>query len=302
MFHPGESSVQRRAGIVAAAHGSAAVDNAIPEIAEQFLRSQHLMVISAEYDGQLWTSLLTGVPGFITVSGGTGGETGVRLGANWPVLDPLAEAFRDPRDVGMIAIEPETRRRVRINGRAHADERGLYVQADQVLANCPKYIQVRRIQRTEPIAAVTRTDSTQLSDAQVAWIRQSDTFFVGTGARGLGNDASHRGGSPGFVDAASGHLSWPDYVGNSMYMTFGNLALDPRVGLLFWDFDSGATLHVSGTATVDWDERRAARHPGAQRMVDVTVERVVQLDGRVPLRWEFLRASKFNPRLERSQG
>jgi hypothetical protein len=119
-----------------------------------------------------------------------------------------------------------------------------------------------------------------LTDEQRGWIAAADTFFVTSHAAGVGVDTSHRGGNPGFV-TVTGHrrLSWPDYVGNSMYMTLGNLELDPRCGLLF----------------LDWDPDRVAATPGAQRMVDFEVDQVVQIDEASPLRWSLGTYSRANP-------
>jgi predicted pyridoxine 5'-phosphate oxidase superfamily flavin-nucleotide-binding protein len=291
MHHPGELSVQHRAGVNGVAHGSATVGRQVPEVAEQFLLEQHMIVISAENDGALWTTALVGEPGFID----TLDETTFKIGAELPAEDPLFGTFDAPVDVGMIAIEPETRRRMRINGRAHMHHDGLLVHADQVFGNCPKYISTRRGTLVDLPPVTTRATGTTLTREQVAWVGSADTFFVGTTAPGLGADANHRGGNPGFIDVEPERLSWPDYVGNSMYMTLGNLDLDPRAGLLFIDFDNGHSLHVSGRAKVDWDEARAAEWPGAQRVVDMEIDQVVQLDHRVALRWELERLSKFNP-------
>ncbi|MQM28018.1 pyridoxamine 5'-phosphate oxidase family protein [Glycomyces albidus] len=290
MFHPGETSVQRRAGIHAAAHGSAAVGDEIPAVAEEFLSAQRMVVVAAERDGAMWTSALAGPPGFLQAVG----ASTVRIGAELPEGDPLAGAFDAAAEIGMIALEPATRRRMRINGRARAEAGGLRVDAAQVYANCPKYIQTRHAEPAPP-TPLHRTEGTSLTPSQVDWVSGADTFFIGTVAPGLGADASHRGGSPGFVEADAHRITWPDYTGNSMYMTFGNLELDPRAGLLFIDWDTGHTLHVSGTAAVDWDPDRAAAHPGAHRLIDFDVERVVQLDHRLPLRWRLERRSRFNP-------
>lgn len=291
MHHPGELRVQRRAGVTGIAHGSATLGNVIPAVAEAFLLEQRMIVISGEQDGASWTTALVGEPGFITT---TAGST-VHIGAHLPTVDPLYGAFDAPAAIGMIAMEPRTRRRMRINGRAEMGDNGLVVRADQVVANCPKYISTRIVQAAVQTPAVRRSDAPVLSEAQLRWVRAADTFFVGTGARGVGYDASHRGGNPGFLEAAPGRLSWPDYLGNSMYLTLGNLDLDPRASLLFIDFHTGNTLHLTGTARVDWDPVRAGRHVGVQRFVDMDIERVVQLDHRIALRWELQRLSKFNP-------
>jgi len=291
MHHPGELTVQARAGVQREAHGSATVGGVVPAVAEKFLLEQRMIVISAERKSSLWTTVLVGEPGFIEVLD----DSTLNIGADLPAEDPLYGAFDAPLEVGMIAIEPETRRRMRINGRAHLHDHGLLVHADQVFGNCPKYIQTRRGTLVDLPPVTTRATGTRLTGEQVAWIGSADTFFVGTTAPGLGADANHRGGNPGFIDVEPERLSWPDYVGNSMYMTLGNLELDPRAGLLFVDFANGHSLHLSGRATVDWREERAAEWPGAQRVVDLEIDHVVQLDHRVALRWELERLSRFNP-------
>ena len=142
---------------------------------------------------------------------------------------------------------------------------------------------------------MTAKTSRHLSVEQRDWIAAADTFFIATHAKGLGADMSHRGGNPGFVALTSHTLSWPDYIGNSMYMTLGNLELDPRAGLVFVDWNRGHTLHLTGRARVDWNQGRASTAPGAQRLVDFDVDQVIQLDRSSTLRWSFEKYSKFNP-------
>ena len=67
----------------------------------------------------------------------------------------------------------------------------------------------------------------------------------------------------------------PDYSGNMMFNTLGNLAADPRAGLLLVDFDSGRTLQVTGTAGIHWDRETVAAFPNAERVVELTIEAVV---------------------------
>lgn len=289
MHHPGEVSVQARAGVRRAAHGSAAVGSDVPAVAQQFLLDQRMIVVAATHRGAVWTTVLVGRPGFIRP-----GDP-LRIDAELPPEDPLSGAFDVPHEIGMLAIEPGTRRRMRVNGRARLEGHGLTVDLEQVFANCPKYISPRHGVVVDLPPVTTRSTGTSLTEDQVAWIASADTFFVGTTAPGLGADASHRGGNPGFVEVTPERLSWPDYRGNGMYMTFGNLEVDPRVGLLFVDFERGHTLHVTGTAKVDWDEARAAGWPGAERVVDMEISQVVQLDHRVAMRWELEGPSRFNP-------
>ena len=85
-------------------------------------------------------------------------------------------------------------------------------------------------------------------------MQSADTFFLGTSHAQYGTDASHRGGPAGFVHADANGVRWPDFPGNNMFNSLGNLAVDPAAALLFVDFLSGRTLQLSGAAQVRWDD------------------------------------------------
>ncbi|MEU8144290.1 pyridoxamine 5'-phosphate oxidase family protein [Nonomuraea sp. NPDC048901] len=293
MLHQGEHAVQRRAGLSTDGLGSAGVRATIPSVAAEFLSRQRLMVLAAaDGTGAAWAGVLTGPPGFATAP-----DDRTVIADRLPGTgDPLADLFDTERPVGMLMIEPATRRRMRVNGRARRHGDQLLVRTEQVYSNCPKYLQTRAYIDDSPSARRTAFVTGELTTGQQQWIAAADTFFIGTYAAGLGADASHRGGNPGFVAVTgSRRLTWPDYVGNSMYMTLGNLELEPRCGLLFLDWENGHTLHLTGRARVDWDQERAAAVPGAQRLIDFDVERVIQIAGGLPQRWSFDKYSRFNP-------
>jgi hypothetical protein len=155
----------------------------------------------------------------------------------------------------MIAIDFATRRRVRVNGTvSEIDAAGIVLDVEQAYGNCQQYIQ-RRDLTPVPSPTVTRGArwATELDAPQIELIRQADTFFLGTTAREHGNDASHRGGPVGFVRVDDNSVQWPDYPGNNMFNSLGNLSIDHSAALLFVDFADGRTLHLSGTATINWD-------------------------------------------------
>jgi hypothetical protein len=104
-----------------------------------------------------------------------------------------------------------------------------------------------------------RARAAVLSPADAELIRAADTFFLGTTNPERGSDASHRAGRPGFVRVDGDRIWWPDYPGNKLFNSFGNLAVNPEAALLFPDFGTGRTLYLSGTAEVEWD---AAARPG----------------------------------------
>lgn len=120
-------------------------------------------------------------------------------------------------------------------------------------------------------------------------ISRIDTFFVGSADPEGNADASHRGGNPGFLQVLSpNRLRWPDYRGNSMFMTLGNISANPRCGLLIPDWDTGTTLQLTGTAEIIWDE-------GPQCSVEFSVDEVIDLTDVSPLRWGQAELSPANP-------
>jgi predicted pyridoxine 5'-phosphate oxidase superfamily flavin-nucleotide-binding protein len=239
----------------------------------------------------VWASVLSGPPGFVD----TPDERTVTVAAAPPADAPLARALAaGEAPVGLLGIEPETRRRMRVNGRAVREGGGMRVRTDQVYSNCPKYIQRRHVTAAggTPRAGAERE---RLGRADHRLVAAADTFVIAT-AGPDGADASHRGGEPGFVTVHDdAHLSFPDYAGNTMYMTLGNLAANPRAGLVFLDWETGDALQLTGRAVIDWSPERAAATPGAQRVVDFHIDRVLATPGAVPYRWALDERSRFNP-------
>ncbi len=281
-YHTGELAVQDRAGVRArASRVAGSIHDAVPDVAKAFLEQRRFVVLAtARSDGRPWASLLAGEPGFARVLD----PHTVRLAALPLPGDPLAGNLGVGRFAGLIAPDLAARRRMRLNGRLERTDQGaILLRADQVYSNCPKYIQPRSVEggtaRRTP-RLVGRAGS--LTEAQRAWIRRADTFFIATINPGEGADASHRGGAPGFVAVEGGRLVWPDYVGNSMYNTLGNIAVHPRAGLLIPDFESGAVLQLTGSASIDWDPGRAGPVPGAERLVELVVEEVVEIAAALP--------------------
>ncbi len=171
----------------------------------------------------------------------------------------------------------------------------MYVE--QAYGNCPKYIQAREPETAGGSTSIEPGSARRagtLTDEQRRLISLSDTFFIASAHPDGGADASHRGGLPGFVRFLDEDtLAFPDYSGNNMFNTLGNIAANPKVGLLFVDFECGDTLQLSGETRVIWDPARAAEFAGARRVVEFRIGEVVEND--VPLRWRFAAYSPFNP-------
>jgi hypothetical protein len=292
MRHPGEAAVQRRAGVRREDHGSARTRPEIPEAAAAFLREQHMLVAGAADDrGRLWAGTLAGPPGFAAAED----DRTIRIRALPSPPDPLHGLFSHERDIGLLAIEPHTRRRMRVNGTAVAAGEALAVRTEQVYSNCPKYIQTREPTAEPGGVPQALGGGAALTARHQEWIATADTFFIATGVEGLGADVSHRGGNPGFVTVTGPRsLVFPDYAGNGMFMTLGNLELNPAAGLLFADWARGETLHLTGRARVDWDPGDA---PGAQRLVRFELEEYAHAAGTVAAGWTAPGYHRLNPPL-----
>lgn len=274
-FHEGELAVQRRAGTTAAAArltGMLAPADLRGGFA-RFLADRTFAALAArDGSGRLWVSPLTGEPGFLRAAS----ATVLAVGAAPVAGDPL-HGLPAGQPVGLVVVEFATRRRVRVNGvLAAAGRDGLTVEVEQAYGNCPQYIQQRTLAPAASAPGVPVRRGAHLTADDIASITRADTFFVGTGHPHRGADASHRGGPPGFVRVTDSGLWWPDYPGNNMFNTLGNLASDPSAALLFPDFDAGATVQLSGSAAVEWTAPGGAGDDGGTgRIVRFTVDEVV---------------------------
>lgn len=252
-YHEGELDVQRRAGVEEeAGRVGRIVGSAMPAAAMQFLEARPFVIVgSVDEQGAVWASLVVG-------AARAADERTVVLAPTGGNLDHVFQG-----DAGLLAIDFATRRRMRVNGRARRDGARIVIETREVYSNCPQYIHPQETQAAM-LSGPTRS-STTLSDAQQAWIRSADTFFIASAHPTAGADASHRGGEPGFVRADAYRVAWTDYRGNNMFNTLGNLAVNPRCGLLFTDFHR--TLQITGLATIHW--------VGTVRAVEVAVELTV---------------------------
>ena len=298
-FHAGERAVQQRAGVAErmAEIGPRVIRDYMPDQHRDFFAQLPFVVLgSVDAQGQPWASVLAQPPGFIR----SPDATLLRLQALPDVADPLAQTLQPGASIGLLGIEPHTRRRNRANGRVMAlDGSGFGLRIEQSFGNCPKYIQAREpvyvASATAPAAAIA---SSHLDAAALRLVRGADTFFIATAhsqalqpeGRAYGVDVSHRGGKPGFVRVevdANGQqwLTAPDFLGNFFFNTLGNLAVHPQAGLLFIDYSTGDLLHVAVRAEILWDGPDLADFAGAQRLLRMQVLGALRRPGALALRW-----------------
>src|SRR5512134_3252102 len=314
-YHEGEQALQRRVGWrerLAEVGAHVMRDRMPDQHRELFGKLPFVLVGGIDGTGQPHASLLAGAPGFMR----TPDAQTLAIDALPDAADPLHGTLRVGASLGVLAIEPHTRRRNRLNGVVRAlSAHGFELQVQQSFGNCPKYIQARRaswLDEAPAVGASTVRRMQRLDSAAAALVRDADTFFIASavppariGASAAhGVDVSHRGGKAGFVrvqrvadggDAGDGVdlLTVPDFAGNNMFNTLGNLALHPRAGLLFIDFARGEQLHVAVDARVLWQGDDLAAFAGAQRLLQLRVREVLHVVGTSRLEWSGSVQSPF---------
>jgi uncharacterized protein len=139
--------------------------------------------------------------------------------------------------------------------------------------------------------------SETISDNDRAFIEERDMFFLAT-ADGEGRPTcSYKGGEPGFVRVLDPHtLVFPNYDGNGMYLSAGNVLVNPDVGMLFIDFERGHRMRLDGTASIDLDDPLRADYLEAQFVVRVRARAVYPNCPRYIHRYQLVRRSRFVPR------
>ncbi|MFT9846043.1 pyridoxamine 5'-phosphate oxidase family protein [Aneurinibacillus sp. REN35] len=296
-FHSGERRAHKLAGVRMPDDFTAKMyRNHIPKAALGFLQKQNFVFVSSiDSSGRVWASIIQGEPGFIDV---VEEKTIVISGIHNPE-DPLVANIHENGHIGTLFMDFLDRRRLRVNGTASYDKKRLIIHTEQVYGNCPKYITTRRIEtskKKEPLA-VSTLQNTSLLPSQAKWIEDSDTFFIASTNNQREVDASHRGGNPGFVKIIDDtHLLFPDYFGNNMFNTLGNIEVNPNVGLIFINFENCKTLQISGRANIRWNEGASDKFPGAERLLDVEIEKVIETRNALSFTSELLERSPFNPK------
>ncbi|KAK6343640.1 hypothetical protein TWF730_011231 [Orbilia blumenaviensis] len=280
-WHAGEQNIQR---LLHVPHQENPTVYYLPPGVARFLSICPLIAIgTTSPTGQPWASLLTGVPGFASPfgSGIVGMQTAVAPG------DPIYETLDDGswgdsingemRGEGMVAglaVNLERRQRVKFYGKSKREMRRLekskgmvtlMLEVEQTLGNCPKYMNARHFDlvKADPLANITTNYevSTSLPQEALDLINRSDMFFVASRNGYTDMDVNHRGGPAGFVrvlpqssgssaDQEPTSLVWPEYSGNRLYQTLGNLQVTPLAGLTFADFYTGDMLYLTGTTEI----------------------------------------------------
>jgi len=306
-FHEGEKAIQERAGVADRAEMLArrVVRDHMPDQHREFYENLPFLVLgSVDEEGRPWASLVAGPQGFMTAPDAS------RLSIKASPLpgDPLAMTLKTGAQLGVLGIEPATRRRNRMAGNAaNISDDGFDIEVVQAFGNCPKFIQTRDF---DYIGNDTGTESAfaeenmTLDAAAHSLIAAADTFFIAssysdeTSSLTNGSDVSHRGGKPGFVKIEDNKsLLFPDFTGNKHFNTIGNLLLNPKAGLTFIDFDTNDILFLTGEAEVLWDDERLENFEGAERLIRFKLDMLIRSKNSLPFQVTF---NEFSPFLSKT--
>lgn len=300
-FHEGELEIQERAGQQADAESnSAMIADKLYAGALNFIRQQQMAVPSTrDTEGHRWASIVFGSKGFLEPDGRESLHIAVPAAKRDP-NDPLWQNLQSDPRLGVLVIELANRRRLRINGDARVTNSEIVLNVTETFPNCPKYITQRalEIEFAESLDAKPKvSEGTDLPPRFQKMIAAADVLFLATGHPQRGNDASHRGGSPGFLEVVNKNtLRLPDYPGNGLFNSLGNVTSDPQVGLLIPDFELGRQLQLTATAQILWDQPDPqGKTGGSNRFVEFLISRWLErpLPGR--LKSSVVSYSPYNP-------
>jgi len=156
-------------------------------------------------------------------------------------------------------------------------------------------------ERFDTVRLATRIEEGHVYDVidgdDRAFIEARDMFFIATADAEGRPQCSYKGGEPGFVRVLDEHtIAFPSYDGNGMYLSAGNVLVNPNVGLLFIDFESRKRMRLNGVASIDPDDPLAADWPEAQFVVRVRATQVFPNCPRYIHEYKLVQRSRFVPK------
>jgi uncharacterized protein len=130
-----------------------------------------------------------------------------------------------------------------------------------------------------------------------AFIEGLDMFFLATADEQGYPNCSYKGGEPGFVRVLDEHtVAFPNYDGNGMYLSTGNVLANPNVGMLFISFERGRRLRLNGVASIEEDDELMESYPEAQFVVRVRAREVFPNCPRYIHKYQLVERSRFVPK------
>lgn len=128
------------------------------------------------------------------------------------------------------------------------------------------------------------------------FIERLDMFFLASVNQFGQPTCSYKGGDPGFVKVIGPRgLAFPNYDGNGMYLSMGNVMETQSVGLLFIDFEAQRRMRVDGAARIQFDDPLLAHYPEAQFIVRIEALQIYPNCPRYIHKYQLVERSRFVP-------
>lgn len=306
-----------------------------PQASFMLQRAPLLAIGTVDDRGQPWTTIWGGESGFSQPLGSSIIGTRTLVDRKYdPVVQSLIGGRDDGevvkgeglgKMVSGLAIDLMTRKRVKIYGRVIAaalsrisedeDKEEMHQESDtsaqgqvqlvirieQSLGNCPKYLNKKDI-RPAAISSILLSKSPKLSPEALKLLEKADMFFISSCNSEYDMDTNHRGGPQGFVrvfsnDEAGSELVYPEYSGNRLYQTLGNLQTNPVAGLVFPDFETGDVLYVTGTVKILIGLEAAAILPRSNLALKIKLAEARYVQKGLPFRGIAGEPSPYNPNI-----
>ena len=290
---------------------------------EHILNKAPLLAIGTLDDqGRPWTSLWGGEAGFARSLGQS--VIGLRTAVDGEhdlvlrLLTPAREETTDftalkGKPLSALAIDLATRSRLKISGQLMAGvvekagrgekvekaaEAQIVFAVEHSLGNCPKYLNIKQITPAVPSSKLS-VETLPLSKKALDLIARADLFFVTSHYHGtLGTN--NRGGPPGFVrvlqnDSAAVVLVYPEYSGNRLYQTLGNLRIHPQAGIIIPDFETGDALYFTCNTEIIVGKGALDLLPRSNMVVKLTLTDVRLVTSGLAFRGKYGTPSPYNP-------
>lgn len=137
---------------------------------------------------------------------------------------------------------------------------------------------------------------TQVSDQHRTFIESRDFFFLTTIDHRGYPTCSYKGGNPGMIRVLDSEtLCFPNYDGNGMFLSLGNILTHRKIGMLFIDFDTPHRVRVHGDASIEADDPQLSGYPGAKQIIRVQVSELFVNCPRYIHRMQRVEQSKYVP-------
>ena len=294
-FHHGETHVQKRAQVYErAVKASRMIRDFMPDQHRDFFEKETILLLAGltDSDGYPWATPVFGEQGFVH----SPNPMCLNISAK-PFLRTEKLQILSGDKIGLLGIELSTRRRNRLNGVIKTVSQSSFsVAVEQSFGNCPKYIQQRDIDYLNHAQVLGRFTALSTNDKHFQRsIELADAVFIATRTNHFsqashdGIDVSHRGGLPGFIQLVGNDLIIPDYSGNNLFNTLGNIQSDERVGLFFPSFTDNQVYWVKGHACILWANEnntyfeKIAGLDSVERAVKISISHIVSSDKNTPI-------------------